>query len=765
MYYTREQHKRFLDKELTAISAAYLKLLNTKALSLLSSNEVYVAQYVKLNLKTNDENEQKTDRNVLGNGQLMLRFKKEKGIPRKNEYFTAVILEKDMCLPKNWGDLTWGKLRSHQVEFSEVHCVWQGKTDNSGFLLCGFSGISIEMSKYLTEKKLEGCVIVLGPQEPPMDYYQNLISIVNNSSSLLPAKRLLDFEKVKRFWNPQEINSSSSQIDNILSVLEEHDELIFQGPPGTGKTYLMAGLVARLISQGKSVLVTAMTNRALIELAEKDSLKEYLSLHRVKKTNVSADELTACKDLCPVDSKQITCMPGCVTLSTFYNSSGWAKICYEERPFDYVIMDEASQALFGMIAACENLGKKIVWIGDQNQMQPIVLLSEETLIRNDYSMLANGFQTLCDNFDFKSFILTETHRLLPRAASLTSAFYHTRINSVADFEYLLDTSKITIAPKDGGTVLLLKDMPVGEKADRLSCIYAIDVISDILQFYPDFKFAILSKFRATVRMLQNCFISKYGNCNNVLIDTVERVQGMTCDVCLYFIPNTMMKLSLDKALFNVATSRAKQLTIIVADNSILNSVCEKSVSIYLDCVANATIPVHTSQPSENEIIEVGNSRIIVKGKIDLSQFETPKQKAVKSTTKKNIYIIDTNVFVDCPDIISKIDNKYQIVLSAKVVDELDKLKITLGEEEKRNVEKALRNINNAMDKLHVSMELSDSSLLPSDFNRRSPDNNILTVALKFKHENPILLTSDNGLQVKAKGLGIATITLKEFLKR
>lgn len=159
MYYTREQHKRFLDKELTAISAAYLKLLNTKALSLLSSNEVYVAQYVKLNLKTNDENEQKTDRNVLGNGQLMLRFKKEKGIPRKNEYFTAVILEKDMCLPKNWGDLTWGKLRSHQVEFSEVHCVWQGKTDNSGFLLCGFSGISIEMSKYLTEKNLKNALL------------------------------------------------------------------------------------------------------------------------------------------------------------------------------------------------------------------------------------------------------------------------------------------------------------------------------------------------------------------------------------------------------------------------------------------------------------------------------------------------------------------------------------------------------------------------------------------------------------------------------
>ncbi len=70
-----------------------------------------------------------------------------------------------------------------------------------------------------------------------------------------------------------------------------------------------------------------------------------------------------------------------------------------------------------------------------------------------------------------------------------------------------------------------------------------------------------------------------------------------------------------------------------------------------------------------------------------------------------------------------------------------------------------------MDRRNVKMVLSNPELLPSDFNKKSPDNSILTVALKFKHENPILMTSDNGLQVKANGLGIATISLKEFLRR
>lgn len=383
-------------------------------------------------------------------------------------------------------------------------------------------------------------------------------------------------------------------------------------------------------------------------------------------------------------------------------------------------------------------------------------------------MLANGFVTLCDNFDFKSYILTETHRLLTRSAKLTSLFYHIPLKSVAEFDYIFANNNLSYLPKDGGTVLLYKEMPVGEKADNESCDFTIGIVKDILSTQPKIKIAVLTKFRSTVRMLQNCFISKYDSKENVLIDTVERVQGITCDVCIYYIPNTMMGMSLDKPLFNVATSRAKQLTIIIADNSILNASCHRDVHSYLLEIATGIIPRQQKKTSVNLdecVIEEGSINLHIKGKIDLSQFETQKQKAIRSSTKKNLFIIDTNVFVNCPNIISKIDSKYDIILSAKVIDELDKLKTKLSDEEKRNVEIALRLINKAMDKDNVSMELSEPNLLPEDFSRKSPDNNILTVALKFKDENPILVTSDNGLQVKAKGLKIATITLKELLRR
>jgi len=154
-------------------------------------------------------------------------------------------------------------------------------------------------------------------------------------------------------------------------------------------------------------------------------------------------------------------------------------------------------------------------------------------------------------------------------------------------------------------------------------------------------------------------------------------------------------------------------------------------------------------------------KVKILGKIDLTKFDKPKKEIKKN--KQNLYIIDTNVFIDYPDIISKIKKEYPVILSAKVIDELDNLKSKLDNEGKRNVQKALKSINGHLDIRDLRMEISDISLLPIDFNKLSPDNLILTVALKFKSENPILLTSDNGLQIKAKGMNITTITLKEFL--
>lgn len=231
-------------------------------------------------------------------------------------------------------------------------------------------------------------------------------------------------------------------------------------------------------------------------------------------------------------------------------------------------------------------------------------------------------------------------------------------------------------------------------------------------------------------------------------------------------------------MFNVATSRSKRHTIIIADKDIISSYphLDEDVKMYLQKLNDEysfyytpdkkLIASKTSEKNEPQVEEKLESQTGLKvlGKIDLSKFEKPKKEIVKG--KENIYIIDTNVFVDQPDIISKIDKQYQVVLSAKVIDELDKLKVTLPtEQQKQNVQKAIKQINDSFDKRNIKMDTADLTLLPSDFDKKSPDNFILTVALKYKDENPIILTSDNGLQLKSKGFGITTIKLKDFLKQ
>ena len=144
------------------------------------------------------------------------------------------------------------------------------------------------------------------------------------------------------------------------------------------------------------------------------------------------------------------------------------------------------------------------------------------------------------------------------------------------------------------------------------------------------------------------------------------------------------------------------------------------------------------------------------------KFEKKRKEIVEG--KDNIYIIDTNVFVNCPDIISKIGSHYKIIIPSMVLEELDKLKLK-ADVDKKKLNDAAKNISIAFTKHFSRMEDADVALLPEGFDKHNPDCKILSVALKFKSEHPILLTSDNMLQARAVGLGLTTISLTDFLRK
>lgn len=743
MKYERQEYVRFLCTELEAQEKSYEQIVKTKATVLKDNGEVFVGMFQRINEA----------------GFAIFKVRNSENMPRKNSFWSAVYLNGEMGKFRNWGDLSWNKLREdYQRDFSDCLCAWISKSDDDAFCLVGIKNLTIQFTELLEQGKT---IIAFGPKDPPLQYLLNLIQIVKDEQNQ-ETKPILDFTESSNQWNPRKIKAKEDLISIILNNHSNEKCVVVQGPPGTGKTTRMAQLAACLLKENKSVLVTALTNQALIELAKKDKLQEYIEKGMVSKTSLTVDEKREQPHLQEIKENKCNASSGFLSLATFYLSSGWA-VDVTDIPFDYVIMDEASQALLPMIAASMKLGRKVILIGDQKQLSPIVLTNEDLINRFDWSDIVKGFQTICSYFSFTSFMLSDTYRMTARGAECTGVFYNNELRSVSD------NQKVPTAISDlnplGGAVIKEMEMKVGDKNPQNAFEYIYNLTTSILLENSKLEIAILSKFRETTRQLQKYFTLQWEGKDypdNIKIDTIDRVQGLTVHFCFFLIPNASIRYSLEPELFNVATSRATNNTIIVLPTTIYKELIPEEVKNYL---IKAKLGCEMPASPQQKVISSGNFQVKVIDKIDLSKFETPKQKSVKSSVKRNIYIIDTNVFVNCPDIISKIGDKYLVVLSAKVIDELDRLKIKLSSDEKRNVEAALRYINKAMDKSNVRMELSDLSLLPNDFDKRSPDNNILTVALKFKGENPILLTSDNGLQVKAKGLNMKTISLREFLKR
>ena len=738
MKFKREDYIAFLETEYDTQMKEYSRLIATKATVLKERGEVFIGKFVGF----------RGDFSIF-------KVRISDNMPRKNSFWTASCFIREMASYKNWGDLAWADLREqYQCDYSDAHCVWISKSEDPAFCLIGAKNITVDFADLLES---QNPIIAFGPNDPPLKYLLNLKDIVQNSKCEA-TKEILDYYRKESTWNPQKVAAAEDLNIHILRSLESHNTVAIQGPPGTGKTYRMTRLIAQLLSEGKSVLVTALTNEALKVVASKEDLKPYLESGKISKTSLTIDERHELPKLVANEGNVCNATPGHLSLATFYISSGWAKDMHETTPLDYVVVDEASQALLPMIAASKKLGSKVVWIGDQKQLAPIVKTSEDKINTCGWGPIVKGFDTICNNILMPTFMLSDTFRLTKRSAIFTGIFYNNELNSVAKIDEV--KTSLPELNKLGGPSLLDLELKIGDKKPENALNAVYDLTERILKEGSDAKIAILSKFKETVKELQKTFITKLHSeeiPDNLKIETVDRIQGLTVDYAIFLIPNASVSYSLDSELFNVATSRASGCTIIVADRMILKNFMSDEVRRFLLKInENKVVAL---KPTTTQTITSGELKVTVFGKINLPEKHLKEIVA----DKENIFIIDTNVFVKCPTIISKV-GKYKVVIPTTVLEELDRLKLKQSIDNKA-LNDAVKNINKAFLNNYSSMEEGDSSLLPNGFDAQKADCLILSVALRYKTEdkNPILLTSDNLLQSKALGLGITTISLKDFL--
>ncbi len=559
----RNVHWQFLEDELKAETEDFNKKFFSKAIALLSeSEEMFVGQFLKFR-----------------DGEMIMKFPNTRSLPRNGEHLMCMVLPDELRNYRNWGDMTYRDLYKSRYNATEAVCIWHSPAEDKRFSLVGFNNISLDFAAYI--ENAPGVILTFAPQWPPLEYVMNLQKIVNDRLSE-GVSHVLDADYQNKDWEPFLIKQDNVA-DFVYSQLNLTETMILQGPPGTGKTYMISELCARLCSEGKSVLVTALTNRALMEIAEKPQMQPFLEEGKIFKTNITKDEYQELNKLQPL--KEIAPIPSALVLSTYYITSGFAAGLSIEQPFDYVIMDEASQALLSMFAASKKMGKKNLWVGDIYQLPPIVSLNGDRVKLCNYRSLIDGLKVLADNSTWPIYQLTNTYRFGRRSADYTGIFYNGTLSSK-------NTDKIDILPslkkilnKEGGPSLVLTDMGASDRTPEFAVLLASYIVGVILTDDSKKDISVLTCLRKTTRALQkaiNQVISPKAKAK-VRVDTVARIQGLTTDVTIFFVPNTSYIRTLEPHLFNVATSRAREHTIIIADKNVLEyPILKPKVRIFLE---------------------------------------------------------------------------------------------------------------------------------------------------------------------------------------
>jgi rRNA-processing protein FCF1 len=123
-----------------------------------------------------------------------------------------------------------------------------------------------------------------------------------------------------------------------------------------------------------------------------------------------------------------------------------------------------------------------------------------------------------------------------------------------------------------------------------------------------------------------------------------------------------------------------------------------------------------------------------------------------------VFVADTNALINLPELPQKMVGNVLLVVPQIVLDELDRKKRDTSLTQACN--RAARLLTE-MPAARRRYEESDLALLPADF-EDTPDNRILSVAMKYLHPNLRLVSDDINLSAKAASMKITAVKIERF---
>ena len=515
-------------------------------------------------------------------GHVVFKFPKNKA-PRLKVLRSLTIISKNA-----WADLgrpisSWKipfldfmKNTKYHSPNSDVLPLYYTQRGNPDYDYVGCSSISLSLFDLFKKKCEEGksLTVLFFMPFPPVNYYNNL----SNYMEMFPSPELLIEPKIEyKDWHPEELSFDKNHPDAIAETIADtlHNEhcCVVQGPPGVGKSYTIATIVAKYMDEGKTVCATTMANKGLVELVKQAPLEKYVKQNRVSKTNLSADERNLVPGLKPATSGLVVPAGELLCSTNYVLSYAFDKKRIAENgtpTYDLVVIEEASQAFLTTIIAFKSLAKDCLIVGDPMQLPPIISSPNKSIYKSwNANTQVEGLQTFALGTDVKAYRIVTTFRLPEATANLTSIFYGNRFWSVQKEQVDFSSCSKDLFPMGGGVLYYYtKDYTNGVLSNT-----CIDIVSNVIdqmeRFYPDRSMAIISPFKESVRQLQKRFLTDTAM-EELTVETIDRIQGMTVDYAILYIPGRHISFALEERRFNVATSRSKSTTLIITDVPLLN---------------------------------------------------------------------------------------------------------------------------------------------------------------------------------------------------
>ena len=381
------------------------------------------------------------------------------------------------------------------------------------------------------------------------------------------------------------------QTASRIALALDGEVLAVQGPPGTGKTYAGGEIICALIGKGLKVGVTAVSHKVIVNLLESAAERAqarglgFRMVHRQTgkyEGDFGIERISSYKRI----HKELG--EGEIDL---LGATAW---CWTKTEFqqsvDVLVVDEAGQMSLANVLGSSRAGRSLILLGDPQQLEePLQSSHPEGSEVSALSHLLDGEETMPAD---RGLFLPDTYRLHPDIARFTSEVYYERkLQPRAG----IGLERQSVVPRRGRespfTGAGLRWVPVAHTGNQARSSEEVDVIARIVDDLlgscdwrdKDGKIArlreedvlVVAPYNAQVSALTAEIPELAGR-----IGTVDRFQGQEAPVVIYSMTSSSaddaprgMEFLYNRFRFNVATSRARALCVLVGSPRLFRPEC------------------------------------------------------------------------------------------------------------------------------------------------------------------------------------------------